>query len=286
MKKFANWRTNIVLVLILILGAAIISRLFFLQIIERKLFLAQALGQQVGFSNITGSRGQIFYAISQDTKGSLGTGEVKSLAINKDSWIISAIPKDIPNKTAFAELLSKNINQTKEQILLTLNSQDSYIVLERNVPSDNLTKIKALNLKGLSWENSPERFYPQGELAGQVLGFLGGEGSGQYGIEGYYDDILKGKSGVVQDKKGLNAIFSNESEVSLDGSDLYLTLDYNIQFQAESLLKKTKEKLDIESGQIIVLKPNSVNILDLANFTSFNSNQYSKEKNFEIFKNS
>ncbi len=284
-----NWRINVILVLIFIFWAAIISRLFFLQILNHKLFQAQALGQQVAFKSIQGSRGEIFFENSQENKGSQGSGEVKSLAINKDEWTISVMPQDIQDKSIFAETLAKNIGgpkgYPKEQILLKLDSQDSYQVLKKGLSSDELDKIKALKLKGLSWQNEPARFYPQERLASQVVGFLGGEGSGQYGVEGYYEDILKGKSGIKEEKKGLDSIFSNDSQVSLDGSDIYLTIDYNIQFQAESLLKKTADDLNIEAGQIIVLKPDSGRILALANFPSFNPNQYSKEKNLDVFQN-
>jgi len=286
MKKSKNWRVNIILTLILILGAAIISRLFFLQILDRKLYGAEALGQQVAFNNVVGSRGQIFCENSQEKKGVQGSGEVKSLAINKDSWMISVNPKDVPDKQAFAEILSKNINQTPEQIVLELNSQDSYVVIEKDLSSEELNKIKVLNLKGLSWQNSPKRFYPQGQMASQVLGFLGGMGSGQYGIEGYYDDILKGKSGIQEEKSGINSLFSDNSQISLDGSDVYLTIDYNIQFQAEALLKQEQKKDDIDSGQIIVLKPDTGKILALVNFPNFDPNQYSKEADLSIFQNS
>jgi cell division protein FtsI/penicillin-binding protein 2 len=285
MKRQANWRINIVLVIFFILGAAIFSRLFFLQILERKLLQAQALGQQTDFSNVIGSRGKIFCENSQETKGAQGSGEIRDLAMNRDSWTISVTPENILNKENFAELLSKNINLTKDQILLQLDSKNPYIVLARDLSSDNLSKIKALNLKGLSWQNEPKRFYPQGQLASQVLGFLGGEGKGQYGAEGYYDDILQGKSGVVEQKSGLDSIFSDLNPISLDGSDIYLTIDYNIQFQAEALLKKAKEKLDIESGEIIVLKPDSGKIIALANFPPFDPNQYSKEKDLGVFQN-
>ena len=83
-KPTTSWRINIILILIFIFGAAVISRLFFLQILERKLFEAQALGQQSSFNNVTGSRGQIFCENSQQTKGSQGTNQIKSLAINLD----------------------------------------------------------------------------------------------------------------------------------------------------------------------------------------------------------
>ena len=237
-KKLKNWRVNTVLVLVLIFGAAIISRLFFLQVLNHKLYQAQALGQQSGFNDITGSRGQIFCENSQSTKGQKGSSEVKTLAINRDEWILSADLKKVDNKSTLAEKISNYISLSKEEILSELdNSHDSYVVIKKDLSADETEKVKALNLKGVSLEGTSQRYYPQGELASQVLGFLGGEGDGQYGLEGYYNDILKGKTGIKEEKKGLNS-FSDDSQVSLDGSDLYLTLDYNIQFQAESLLKK------------------------------------------------
>ena len=284
MKKFSNWRIYFILFLAFIFGAAIISRLFFLQIIEHKLFEAQALGQQVDLNDVIGLRGQIFCKSYQT--GDKNSGEVKSLAINKDSWIISANPNDVLDKPAFAEALSQIIGQTKDEIISKLDSQDSYIIIQKDLITADLDKIKALNLKGLSWQNEPQRFYPQGKMASQTLGFLGGLGSGQYGIEGYYDDVLKGKSGIQEERSGLDFIFSNNDQASLDGSDVYLTIDYNIQFQAEELLRQEQKKDDIDSGQIIVLEPDSGRILALANFPNFDPNQYSKEEDLGIFQNS
>lgn len=286
MKKLIGWRTNLVLLFIIIFGAVIIYRLFSLQILQRKLYEAQALGQQVAFNSITGSRGQIFCAISQGNKGEQGSGEVKSLAINRDSWSFSVNPKDIKDKEIFAETLGSRMDQSQEQILSKLNSDDSYVVIAKDLSTDKMEEIKLLNLKGLSWQNNPDRFYPQGQMASQTLGFLGGAGSGQYGIEGYYEDILKGEIGIQKEEKGLNSIFSNSDKASLDGSDIYLTVDYNIQFQAENLLKQEKIKNNIDSGQIIVLKPDTGRILALANFPNFDPNKYSKETNMDIFQNS
>ncbi len=286
MKKNRNLRLGIVLVLIVLFGAAIIGRLFLLQVKNRKLYEAQALGQQMSFNKIIGSRGQIFGVSSQETKGKSGSGQVKTFAINKDSWTISANPENIPDKTVFAETLSEVINQTQEQILLALDSESSYVILAKDISSTDFEKIKKLNLKGLSWQNDPERFYPQGEMVSHTLGFLGGEGFGQYGIEGYYEDILAGESGIQQEKAGLDLLFSNSNQISLDGSDVYLTIDYNIQFQAETLLEQEKIKNDIDSGQIIVIKPDSGRIVALADFPNYNPNQYSKVRSLEIFQNS
>jgi len=121
------------------------------------------------------------------------------------------------------------------------------------------------------------REYPQKEIAAQVVGFLGGDGCGQYGIEGFYNDILKGEEKFQGEDSG-------ELD-NIDGSDLYLTLDYNIQFMAESLLEKAREDLKIEGGEIIVLDPKTGEILALANFPNFNPNKYSEVENFDLFQN-
>ena len=95
-----NWRINVVLVLIIILGVAIISRLFNIQILNHKFYQSQALGQQAGFSEAQGQRGEIFLKNSQESKGAYGIGDVKSLAINKERWAVSLIPQEIEDKAA------------------------------------------------------------------------------------------------------------------------------------------------------------------------------------------
>jgi stage V sporulation protein D (sporulation-specific penicillin-binding protein) len=126
----------------------------------------------------------------------------------------------------------------------------------------------------LATNNGIAREYPQGKIASQVIGFLGGEGLGQYGIEGFYDEILSGS----------NKSFSPGETIK--GSDIFLTIDYNIQFAAEKLLEKAKNDLKISSGQIIIMDPFSGKIIALANFPNFDPNKYSEEKDFSVFQNS
>jgi len=284
---FINWRTNFILIIIIIFGAAIVYYLFNLQILQYKLYEAQALGQQVNFTSEAGKRGQIFCTTSQETRGATVTSGISTeemgLAINKENWKIFVDPQKILDKNIFAQTLSSKINQTPEEILSKLKNQNSYVLIKSNLTPYELVEVKKLKIDGLLWRNDPERFYPQQELASQVLGFLGGTGVGQYGVEGYYEDILKGKIGVEEEKLGF---FYGLGKTSLNGSDVYLTIDYNIQFQAENLLKKEKEKNDIDSGQIIVIKPDSGKILALANFPAFNPNYYWQERDMGIFQNS
>lgn len=255
-----------------------------MQVLQRKLYGAQALGQQTAFNSVTGPRGQIFCA--QSKKDTPELSQLKSLAINKDSWTISVNPKDILDKHVFADKLSKSIDVPVEKIFQELSQDDSYILIKKDLSSSELEEVKSLNLEGLSWQKVSQRYYPQGQMASQVIGFFGGMGAGQYGVEGHYDDILKGKTGIKEERSGLGSVLSGNNQISLDGSDIYLTIDYNIQFQAETLLKKEQKKDGIDSGQIIVIKPDTGEILALANFPNFDPNQYSKEKDLGIFQNS
>lgn len=300
-----NRRLRILLFFIFILAAIIISRLFYIQILNHKFYSALALGQQTRFEEVQGERGEVFFENSKESNGDYGLGQVnpvrnsvsnrvKSLAINKEKWTIVAMPKDIKDKDNFAEVLSQAVKNnlelakevTKEFILSKLNESDSYSVIKKDLTSEDIEIFKKLKLQGLYFENVSDRYYPQQNLASQIIGFLGGDGKGQYGIEGYYEDILKGKKGIKEKKSGFALIDFDYSNESLNGSDIFLTIDYNIQFQAELLLQEEKQKNNIESGQIIVLKPDSGRILALANYPFFNPNQYSKESNFDVFQNS
>src|SRR5579863_3703265 len=128
MKHSIPWKAYILLSFILLFFAAIIGRLFFLQVIEHKLYAAQALGQQVTLQDVTGNRGQIYCEESGDTKGVGPASQVKSLAINEDQWLVSVNPKDIPDKNAFANSLSAYLGLTKDQIFSLVSTQDAYVV--------------------------------------------------------------------------------------------------------------------------------------------------------------
>lgn len=282
-----NWRLFILALLVFCVAATMFGRLFYLQVLSRKFYYALALGQQTGFKEVKGQRGEVFLANSKENRGAYGVGEAKSLAINKDEWTVFAIPKHIENRDDFARLIAHTLQETPENILAKLAQSETYAVLQKNAPAQLADQLRGLKLKGLYFEAVDSRYYPQEALAAQLIGFLGGESGeeGQYGIEGHYEEILQGKSGIKEEKAGLALIGAGQAP-SLDGSDLYLTIDYNIQFQAEQLLKEAARDINIDSGQIVVLKPDSGRVLALANWPAYNPNQYSKVTDYDIFQNS
>ena len=277
-----KWRVNLILISIFVFGATIIGRLVFLQIIDREEARAFAKGQQKFFEEVQAPRGEI---IIKDKAGNNYT-----LAADKIFQFVYASPPEVKDKNDVAEKLSQILNIGKEQILEKLENDESlFAVLKTKLTDSELQNIKDLNIEGIYLKDEAMRYYPLETLASHVVGFIGAEGIGQYGIEGFYNDILFGESGFMEGEKSRSgySIFFNIADFfqPKKGTDLELTIDYNIQFQAENLLKKNREKLEFEQATIIVADSVSGKILALANYPNFNPNEYSKIKNLDIFQN-
>ncbi len=275
-RRLKNWRINLVLIVFLLFAGLVLNRLFFLQVIKRGFYQSQALGQQTRLEEFEAARGEIFFKNKE-----------KSLAINKDRWRVYVEAREIEKEGLTSQKLSEVLEEDKETILSKIKEGKYYTIIKNDLKREEVRKIENLNLPGVKLETYPGRYYPQKELASHIIGFLGGDKKGQYGIEGYYDKILRGEEGFKEEKTGILKYFfdsSDDSEIQ-EGKDIYLTIDYNIQFKAESLLREAKENLDIESGQIIVMNPNSGEIIALANFPNFDPNYYSEQKNLGIFQN-
>jgi len=278
-------RINLILILIILFGAAIIGKLFFIQILHYEYWKALAQGQQKFFAQIQGERGEIFLQGKKE-------GNLYTLASNKNWELVYISPEEITAKgqdpTKTAKALGQVLNLDEELILEKIKKSDSlYALLKNKLTQGEIELLKKLNLSGIYLGSETLRYYPQETLASHVVGFLGGDNIGQYGVEGYYNGLLKGQEGFQEGEKGAQGYLVKMTSGSIKrGSDLILTLDYNIQFVAEKLLREAKENLDAESGQIIVGDPNSGKILALADFPNFNPNQYWKEENLEIFQNS
>lgn len=275
-------RIIFVLIVILIFSATIISRLIFLQLINYEYWRALAQGQQKDFIEFQGERGNVFFQ------------NMTNLAINKNFPFVYANPQEIKNKMETSEILSLILDLDKNYLLEKLANNNSFVLIKQKLNENELNSLKELNIPGIYLNQESLRHYPFDNLASHVIGFLSYDGQGQYGIEGYYDQNLKGKQRAAELEKAPGYFFSplenlasaDLSYLALKGDDLVLTINYDIQFMAEKILEKAKENLEFESGEIIVMDPNSGKILALANLPNFNPNLYSKVTDMSVFQNS
>ena len=278
MNSISGWRINLIFILIILSGAAIISRLVYVQIIHHDYYQALAQGQQKIFQEVSGDRGEIFL---KDENG------LKPIVMNKAWEFCYAAPNEIKDKEGTAKTLSQTLSLDENSILEKFKKEDSFFeTLKKKLNENEISALKNLNLAGIYVNEEKGRYYSLESSAAQLVGFVGGDGNGQYGLEGYYQDILKGEDQFQEKERGpfgyLAGLSQNQAE---SGSDLVLTVDYNVQFKAEKLLEKSKEDFDIKEGQILVLDPNSGKIIALANFPNFNPNDYSKEEDLAVFQN-
>ncbi len=270
-----SWRFNLILIFIILFAAAIISRLVFLQVLNKSYYRALAKGQQSILTEKRGDRGEIFFQ------------NKIPLALNIERKLCYVAPREIKEKEEVAEKLGQILNLDKNFILEKLKKNNLFEIIKHTLKDEEIENLEESKLPGVYLKTEKERYYPHDNLASHLVGFVGGEEKGQYGIEGYWDKILRGKKELIEGEKAPKGyLFFLQKHKTNKGSDIILTVDYNIQYQAEKLLRKAHQDLNIEGGTIIVVEPISGKILALANFPDFNPNNYKKEKNWEVFQNS
>ena len=244
------------------------GRLFFLQIIKGKFYRALAQGQYESLKEVPGTRGEIMFSNG------------KKLATNVKEYFLSFNPQKISSDVTLVQSLEK---------ILSLNFQDikGKTNIKIKLLDQQVDDLKKLHSSLLNINQEIVRSYPQKGLAAHVVGFVGGNHQGQYGLEEKYESILRGKPGLFKwEHSPFGFLVSDSKAVSQPqaGSNLVLSLDYNIQFESEKLLREAKEKWDIQSGTIIVMNPHTGDILAMANFPSFDPNHY-EQKQLSDFQN-
>lgn len=286
-------RINVLTGLILLFFFVVLARMFSLQILKHSVYAALAEGQRTFLNTLFPDRGKIFI----NDKGGISFSEGKmpyySVAVNKTGYSVYAVPVQIKNSPEAADKLSEILNMPISAIEERIfKRKDYYELLQREISEEAVLKIKELNIAGIGFEPENWRYWPENDLMAQVLGFVGFSGSkreGQYGIEGYFNKELEGKSGAYEgemDSQGsVISLGTRKNEPAVNGSDLVLTIERAVQYNVEQALAKRSKELGVKSAEAIVMEPSSGKIIAMANWPGFDLNNYSLEADFNVFLN-
>jgi len=279
-----NLRIFLLLFIITTAVGLISIRLFNLQVLSHAYYSNLAANQHAISTSITPTRGQIFLS------GQSGNPVLVATNISKN--MVYAVPKEITDKPATAFKLSQILDMTQAEIAAKIAGSGNFAVVKKQIEDNVSAKLKELKLKGIYMQAQDLRFYPETDLASQVVGFVGYKGSdrlGQYGIEGKYEKNLAGTKGSLDaetDPTGRWIATSSRSFVpATDGDDIYLTIDPVIQFKAQEVLKDTISKHGADSGSVIVINPKTGAVMAMASEPGFDPNNYGKVKDPSVFAN-
>lgn len=249
----------------------LIIRIFYLQFIKGPWLKEKANRQQTSSTLISPERGSIL-----DVNG-------RKLAASEKVDTISINPSKISdeNKELVAKGLSEIFELDYDETLEKVNSSSSVETIAKKVENDKVSVLEEWmsNNKisiGINIDEDNKRYYPYNELASQVIGFCGTDNQGLAGIEATYDNILIGRSGKIVTTTDLyNSEISDNYDTYVEvenGSDVYLTIDVNIQSIVEKYIKKSVEDNQCEYATSIIMEPSTGNILAMASYPTFNLN--------------
>jgi cell division protein FtsI (penicillin-binding protein 3) len=247
-----------------LLLVAVLGRALQLQVKMREKLRGLAEEQYVRALEIPAKRGDIY-----DRHGGPLAQSVEVDSI----WVD---PSLLENERDAARVLSKRLHVDFDELYGRLTKAKRFAWVKRRVSDAEVKTAKALNLPGLGFTKEPERFYPQRELAGQVLGVVGVDGKGLEGLELAFDDELTGETAELdglRDAKGRKLLVQGEQAPGdVVGAALTLTLDRQLQYLAEKSLAKAVEDAKALSGMAVVMDPKTGELLALAQYPRFNPN--------------
>ena len=276
-------------VLMILMGVVMFVLLFFrlfdLQIARHEELQSKAVNQQTRRTVVTASRGTIY-----DTAGNI-------LAISSSAETIILSPLEINNAlndtenpvtwtkdslaAGLAEILGKDAASIRKRMD---NVKSQYELIQLRADEEVAAKVRAYveenEISGVHLVADTKRYYPYGSLAAQVIGFVGDDNTGLYGLEAYYEEELEGQSGLVisaKDKAENDMLYTYEQYFAArDGGDLTLTLDATIQYYLEKGMESMLDKFSAANGAAgVVLNAKTGGIMAMASYPNYDLNDFS-----------
>jgi cell division protein FtsI/penicillin-binding protein 2 len=257
----------------LVLAGMVWSRLAYWQVAEHGKLASQAQAQYREVIELPAIRGAIF------------DRNLTQLVVNTTVYSAFVSPDQIgaDQREQVASGLSTVLGVSKSSVMTILASGAKFAYIAHRFPKDKADRLTALKLPGVGLEDDTQRAYlpgiqPGTTLAANLLGFVNYDGQGQYGLEAKYQAALAGTPGYISSYRDLSnreiVLGSHTHQDPVNGSDLVLSLDANIQYAAEQALADGVKKDNAESGSVLIMDPTTGGIVASADYPSYSANDF------------
>lgn len=260
-------RMTVLFLIVVFLMFGLLCRLVWVQVINSANFQTKALNQRLRELKVESKRGIIY-----DRNGT-------ELAVSGTAETVVVTPAQVKNPKETARVLAELLTMAEEEVYrrITINRQSMNI--KRHVNPEIAAKIQQMNLPGIGFKLETKRYYPHNELASHIIGFAGYD-EGLNGLEFRLEKYLRGVPGIMAvEQDAINRELPNGVQKfypAKDGDNVYLTIDEVIQYTAERELEQALTHIKADGGTVIVMDPETGEILALANRPTFDPNQFTK----------
>lgn len=270
-----NSRALLIIIVMFLFFAALVVKLVDIQIVKSEELKYYAQRQQTGIEIIPADRGLIY-----DRNNVLLVYNRPDVSFYVDLRMVTQKSKNDIAST-FSKILGKSVNH----YLGLMREGKKTICIEKKVPYEKASTLKALKRVGLFYKDDPSRIYHYNNLASHVLGYVNSDLKGVMGVSEYFENVLKGQNGTrVVDKDAVGDIVTVEddkTDPAIPGDNLYLTIDKNYQSILEEELRNGINQYGGTSATGIIMDPNTGEILAIANISDFDPNEYWKYDDFQ-----
>ena len=276
-------RSRILAGLCVIIMSVFIVRLFYIQVIQHDRYTSLADQEQLKRLVIPAKRGEL-YAMD-------GNSQVK-LVLNETVYTVFVDPVMATEPKKIVDIVRRVAggNARSDLDKLVAKEDTRYQILATKVTRKQAELMKKEDLKGLGFQETSQRVYPEAQLAAQTLGFVNSEGNGQYGVEDALNDRLNGKDGLLETVTDVGDVplsvgDRNINQPAKDGDNIVLTIDRNIQAYTEKALADGLARTGAKNGSVIVMDPQTGKVMAMANLPTYNPAEYNKVTDPRAFNN-
>lgn len=281
MQQFVR-RTEAIHRIVLLVLIIFVARLFDVQVLRYHSYAQEAFAQQFEATQIPAERGLI-----EAQQG----GNIVPIVLNQKLYTLYGDPTLIKHPDIVAQTVANVIGGDAASYAQALKVRGTqYVVLARKISPEQSQKILSYQYPGVGTQGQDYRIYPNGDLASQVLGFVGSDGKGQYGIEQALNQELAGTPGELKAFTAANGVPlvaepGNIEKQPAPGSNVVLTIDTAMQQQMQQILQNEYKNTKSQGLSAIIMDPNTGQVKAMANYPTYDPSNYQNVSNPALFEN-